>query len=137
LQPLVGTTSGFTLTDTNGHYRFHCLPGIYVVGALDLNGAIYSQSALVTVGCGQMVTNSLLVTNGTFYIAGRVTDSRTGLGIPALGMDANTPNGLGVLASTDTDGNYVLQVTPNTWAVHPSTGAAPEAGYVDPKYPFP
>jgi len=133
LLTLVGTTTGFTLTDTNGHYRFYCLPGIYVVGALNLNGAIYSQSAFVTVGCGQMATNNLLVTNGTFYIAGRVTDSGTGLGIPALGVDANSANGLGVAASTDTDGYYVLQVTPNTWAVHPSTGAAPEAGYVDPK----
>jgi hypothetical protein len=133
LLPLVGTTSEFMLADANGRYRFLCLPGIYVVGALNLNGAIYSQSAFVTVGCGQMATNNLLVTNGTFYIAGRVTDSGTGSGIPALGLDANTANGLGAATWTDTDGYYVLQVTPNTWAVHPSAGAAPEAGYVDPK----
>ena len=133
LQPLVGTTTGFTLTDTNGHYRFYCLPGIYIVGGLNNNGAIYSQSALITVGCGQLATNNLVVTNGTSYIAGRVTDSATGLGIPALSVDANTAGGLDVLASTDTNGDYVLQVTANTWGVHPGTGAAPEAGYVDPK----
>jgi len=61
-----------------------------------------------------------------------VTDSATGLGIPALSVDANTGNNLAALAITDTNGNYALLVTPNTWNVHPSTQAAPDAGYLDP-----
>jgi len=133
LQPLLGTILGFTVTDTNGNYRFYCLPGIYAVGGLNTKGAIYSFAAPLTVGCGQTITNNLAVTNGTLYIAGRVTDAGTGSGIPALSVDANTPNGLIALTSTDTNGNYVLQVTPNTWSLHPSTGAAAEAGYLDPK----
>jgi hypothetical protein len=131
LQPLVGTTAGLVTTDTNGSYRFYCLPGIYVVTGGNDGGAIYDQSVFLTVGCGQTVTNNLALTNGTFYLAGRVTDGGSGLGIPALSVDANA-NNLGVQTSTDTNGNYALQLTTNTWSVHPSTGATLEAGYVDP-----
>lgn len=35
------------------------------------------------------------------------------------------------ISFTDTSGNYTLQVTPNTWNVHPTTGTAAERGYVD------
>src|SRR5258708_18009364 len=132
LEGTVGTIGGFTVSDNNGNYSFYCLPGLYVVVGLNANGAVYDQAALVSVACGQTVTNNLIVTNGTFFIAGRVTDGATGLGIPALSVDANTANNLAVQTLTDTNGNYAVQVTTNTWSIHPSTGSAPEAGYVDP-----
>ncbi len=132
LESLVGTTGSLALTDTNGNFFLSSLPGIYAVVGLNQNGAIYNQALLVSVACGQTVTNNLVVTNGTLFIAGRVTDSASGLGIPALSVDANTPNNLFVVTFTDTNGNYALQVTTNTWSLHPSTEATSEAGYVPP-----
>ena len=127
-----GTAGRFTLTDSNGNYSFYCLPGYYLLEGLNDKGAVYNQALLISVGCGQMVTNNSAATNGTFFIAGKVTDSATGLGIPAMTVDAQTANNLGVLALTDANGNYVLQVTPNTWSMHPGTGGPSAAGYVDP-----
>jgi len=133
IQSLGGTAVSFTLTDKNGNYTFYCVPGYYGLEGLNDKGAIYNQALLVAVGCGQMVTNSFAVANGTFWIAGKVIDSGTGLGIPAMSVDANTTNNLSVLTLTDAGGNYALQVTPNAWSVHPSTGGPSAAGYVDPK----
>jgi hypothetical protein len=132
LQSLAGTTITFKLCDTNGNYSFYCVPGQYEVVGLNENGAVYNISAIVSVACGQTTTNDLIITNGTFFIAGRVTDAATGLGIPAMSVDAGTASGLAVLTFADANGNYALQVTANTWHVHPSSGAAPAAGYVDP-----
>lgn len=133
IQGLTGTSGSFTFTDGNGDYLFYCLPGYYILEGLNDKGAIYSQALLVAVGCGQMVTNNLAVINGTDWIVGKVTDSGTGLGIPAMSVDANTTDNLNVLTLTDASGNYALEVTPNTWSVHPSTGGPSAAGYVDPK----
>ena len=121
----------FTTTDTNGNYTATCLPGSYVVEAFNLGiGVIYSQTLVFSIACGQTVTNNLALTNGNFTISGRVTDSSTGAGIPGLSVDANTSGNLAALTFTDTNGNYSLPVTPNTWSIHPSTGAASQAGYV-------
>jgi hypothetical protein len=130
LQPVVGTTPFSAPTDANGNYQFYCLPGVYGISGLNNDGAVYDQTQVVTVGCGQTVTNNLTLSTGTFYIAGRVTDNSTGLGIPALSVDATTGNNLYVLTLTDTNGNYVFRVTTNTWKVRPTTGGACEAGYV-------
>ena len=132
LQSLVGTSLTFKQSDTNGNYSFCCVPGQYEMLGLNGNGAVYNESPIVSVACGQTTTNNLIITNGTFIIAGRVTDAATGLGIPAMSVDAGTANGLAVLTFADTNGNYALQVTPNTWHVHPSSGAAAATGYVDP-----
>jgi len=123
-----------TLTDTNGNYSFYCLPGSYGVGFVNIasNKFISDGSRVFTVSCGQFTTNNLIVTNGTQYIAGRVTDSATGKGIPYLALDANATNNLSVFTFTDTNGNYAVQVTPNVWSVHPSTDATSDAGYVPP-----
>jgi hypothetical protein len=132
LQSLVGTTLTFKHSDTNGNYSFYCVPGQYEMLGLNDNGTVYNESPIVSVACGQTTTNNLIITNGTFFIAGRVTDAATGLGIPAMSVDAGTANGLAVLTFADTNGNYALQVTANTWHVHPSSGAAAAAGYFDP-----
>ncbi len=133
LRGLTGTIASYTLTDSNGNYSFYCLPGYYGFEGLNDKGAIYNVALSVSVGCGQMVTNNFAVTNGAFWIAGQVTDSGTGLGIPAMSVDASSTNSLDVLTLTDASGNYALQVTPNTWGVHPSTGGPSAAGYLDPK----
>jgi len=132
LQSLVGTTLTFKRCDTNGNYSFYCVPGQYEVLGLNDNGAVYNESAIVSVACSQTTTNNLIITNGTFFIAGQVTDAATGLGIPAMSVDAGTGSGLAVLTFADANGKYALQVTASTWHVHPSSGAAPAAGYVDP-----
>ncbi len=132
-----GTKATFALTDTNGNYSFYCLPGIYTLGGLNQNGAVFDELA-VLVQCGQTAVNNLVITNGTSTITGRVTDNSTGLGIPGLEIDARPSQNfypLAVLTFTDTNGNYTLRVTTNTansWSVHPGSGAASEAGYVDP-----
>jgi hypothetical protein len=130
LQGLVSTTPSLASTDANGNYHIYCLPGIYGILGVNNNGAIYNETVLVSVPCGQTVTNNLTLSTGTFNIAGRVTDSSTGLGIPALELDADTTNNLDVATFTDTNGNYVVRVTPNTWSLHPSPTGAAEAGYV-------
>jgi hypothetical protein len=132
LQSLVGTSLTFKQSDTHGNYSFYCVPGQYEMLGLNGNGAVYNESPIVSVACGQTTTNNLIITKGTFFIAGRVTDAATGLGIPAMSVDAGTANSLAVLTFADTNGNYALQVTPNTWHVHPSSGAAASTGYVDP-----
>jgi hypothetical protein len=122
-----------TSTDTNGNYRFYCLPSGYVIVGFNQQGAIFSENQMVAVSCGQTVTNNIVVTNGTFFISGKVTDNASGAGVPDLQMDANTPDNLGVVSLTDTNGNYSLQVTPDTWSVQPSAGPTAARGYVDPK----
>jgi hypothetical protein len=132
LQSLVGTTLTFKQSDTNGNYSFYCVPGQYEMLGLNDKGAVYSESPIVSVACGQTTTNNLIITNGAFFIAGRVTDAATGLGIPAMSVDTGTATSLAVLTFADTNGNYALQVTTNTWHVHPSSGASAAAGYFDP-----
>ncbi|HXR48911.1 MAG TPA: carboxypeptidase-like regulatory domain-containing protein [Candidatus Limnocylindrales bacterium] len=130
---LVGLSSGSHLvtTDTDGNYTVYCLPSEYVVAGFNQQGAVFNQNQIVTVSCGETVTNNLSITNGTFSISGKVTDSVSGAGIPNLQLDAKTPDNLGVIGFTDTNGNYALQVTPDTWNVHPTTGPAAARGYVD------
>jgi hypothetical protein len=128
----INTSDTFlTGTDTNGNYTVYCLPGSYVLEAYNLEiGLVYSETLQFAVACGQTVTNNLALTNGNFSISGRVTNSSTGAGIPGLSVDANTSDYLAAATYTDTNGNYSLPVTPDTWSIHPSTGAASEAGYV-------
>lgn len=119
-------------TDTNGNYVFYGLPPSYVVLGLNQQAAIFNEFQVVSLSCGQIATNNLVVSQGDFSISGRVTDSGTGAGVPDLQMDANTPDGFDLISFTDTNGNYSLQVTPDTWRVHPTTGAPAARGYVDP-----
>lgn len=128
----INTSDTFvTGTDTNGNYTVYCLPGSYVLAAYNLGiGLVYNQTLVFSIACGQTVTNNLALTNGNFTISGRVTDNSTGSGIPGLSLDANTSGNLAAVTFTDTNGNYSLPVTPDTWSIHPSTGAASEAGYV-------
>jgi len=127
----LGSAALLTLTDTNGNYLMHVVPGSYVVVGFNQQGAVFNQNQITVISCGQAVTNNIVVTNGAFSISGRVTDSGTGAGIPDLQVDAHTPDNLGANSFTDTNGNYTLQVTANTWSLHPTTGAAAERGYVD------
>jgi hypothetical protein len=131
LESAIGTTAPFSITDSNGNYSFSCVPGTYAVAGFNVSGAVYSFADIVQVSCGKTATNNLVVTNGTFFIAGRVTDSATGLGVPGMSLDVNNPNNLAALTLSDTNGNYAFQLPPGNWALHPSTGSVPEAGYVD------
>jgi hypothetical protein len=119
-------------TDTNGNYVFYGLPPSYVIFGLNQQGAIFNEFQVVSLSCGQISTNNVVVSKGNFSIGGRVTDSGTGAGVPGLQLDANTPDGFDLVSFTDTNGNYSLEVTPDTWRVHPSTGAPAARGYVDP-----
>ena len=49
-----------------------------------------------------------------------------------MSRHVGTSSGLAVLTAADADRNYALQMTANTWHVHPSSGAAAVAGFVDP-----
>jgi hypothetical protein len=134
LLALAGTKANLTFTDTNGNYSIYCLPGVYALEGVNQNGAVFNELG-VLLTCGETLTNNEVITNGTFSITGRVTDGTTGLGIAGLEMDARPSNNLlplSVLTFTDINGNYTFRVTTNTWSVHPGTGAASEAGYVDP-----
>jgi hypothetical protein len=129
----VGSGSGayLTWTDTNGNYSIYGPPGSNVVAGFNLQGALFNEAQVVGISCGQTATNNMVLTNGTLTISGRVTDSGTGAGIPNLQMDAHTAGGLEVITFGDTNGNYTLLVTSNTWSLHPTTGTVAERGYVD------
>lgn len=121
----------FTKTDTNGHYTLYCLPGSYVLDAFDSAvGVIYDQTLQFSVACNQTVTNNLALTNGNFTISGKVTDISTGAGIAGANVDANTSHSFGALTFTDTNGNYSLPVTADTWSIHPTTDTTSQLGYV-------
>src|SRR5205814_5688308 len=70
----------------------------------------------------------LSVSNGSFTIAGRVTDGVNGIG--GVLIDANTTNGPVVATFTDTNGNYALGVSPNKWRLRPEKSGLARAGYV-------
>lgn len=126
-----GSESRVALTDTNGNYRFYGLPPGYVVGGFNQRGAVFNFNQIAFFSCGQMLTNNLVITNGHVGIIGRVTDNATGAGIPNLQLDANTADNLDAAGYTDTNGNYQINVTSNTWRLHPSTAATAARGYVD------
>lgn len=127
----VGSGTDFTWTDTNGYYSIPFPPTTSVVAGFNQQGAIFNGIQEVSLSCDRNATNNLVITNGTLAITGQVTDSGTGAGVPHLQLDAHTPGGLEVVTDTDTNGDYTLLVSSNTWNLHPTTGAVAERGYVD------
>src|SRR5713226_420478 len=116
-------------TDTLGNYTFYCLPGTYAVETL-VNGFIDDDSIQVTVNCNQFVTNNLRLAAANLTIAGKVSDSLTGAGIPGILVDARSTNNLRVNSFTDTNGNYSLPVTStNLWSVRPNKTQPALHGY--------
>ncbi len=117
-------------TDTLGNYTFYCLPGTYAVETL-VNGFVDDDAIQVTVNCNQFVTNNLRLAAANFTIAGKVSDSLTGAGIPGILVDARSTNNLRVTTFTDTNGNYSLPVTSsNLWSVRPNKTQPALQGYV-------
>lgn len=126
------SASHFSWTDPNGFYSLYSLPPGNVILGYNFHGAVFNGFLIAYVSCGQTTTNNLYLSSGTFVIAGRVTDSTTGAGVPNLQLDANTPDDFDVVGITDTNGNYALHVTTNEiWKLHPSTGTVAARGYVD------
>lgn len=117
-----------TVTDTNGHYTIYSLPGNYVVAVVK-DGFISDQSLVVSVGCGQWVTNNLALAGGNLIIAGRVADG-SGAGIPGIFISANSTNNLFVATFTDTNGNYVFRVPSNKWRIRPDKNQPAQLGCV-------
>jgi hypothetical protein len=135
LVPLTTSTDPmFTLTDGNGNYLFYTLSDFHVMEVF--NPEYFANGSLViNVPCYQIVTNNAAFTNGTVWVAGRVTDSATGLGIGGLLMDVNATNNYGMAAFTDTNGNYAIHVSTNVssiWRPRPDKVGLSQRGYVPP-----
>jgi hypothetical protein len=115
---VVTSPGGYTATtDASGDYTITGVTaGAYTVTASKTGYADGTGSA--TVAAEEMATaNIVLSAHGASAgaIAGRVTDSVVGLGIPGASMTA-TPGGYA--ATTDADGNYLIpDVAPGTYTV--------------------
>jgi len=117
-------------TDTFGNYTFYCLAGAYVVQTL-ADGFIDDDSIVINVNCGEFVTNNLRLAAANLTIAGKVSDSLTGAGIPGIFVDAKSTNNLRADSFTDTNGNYSLRVTStNIWSVRADKTQPALQGYV-------
>lgn len=120
----------YTLTDANGNYFFYVAEDYYSLAAFRPD-IVANGNLLVAVPCNQFVTNNVGFTNGSVWIAGRVTDNATGQGIGGLEVDAISTNAFEVATLTDTNGVYAFLVsTNNRWKVRADKNGLSQLGYV-------
>jgi hypothetical protein len=126
-----GNDGGGAFSDAAGNFSISNAPGDYALVALRPGFVSDMGAAQVSVASNNLVTRNLTNQVATRTIAGKVTDSSTLAGLPALFVQAETQDNLFVLNFCDTNGDYVLPVTTNQWKVKlsPESGLA-SGGYV-------
>jgi hypothetical protein len=122
----------YTLTDANGNFFFY-VPEDYYGIATFRPDVVSDANLAIAVPCNQFVTNNVAFTNGTVWIAGRVTDTATGQGIGGILVDGVSTNNFVAAGLTDTNGAYAFMVsTNNKWKLHPDKHALSHLGYLPP-----
>lgn len=113
------------LTDATGSYSFADVTIGAFSGTVSKSGYV-SQGISGTVSAGQITTVSVGLSSIYGTLTGKVTDSTTGLAIPAAGVSVTDGGGAVHTATTDASGTYIMP----QMAVGTFTGTASKAGYL-------
>lgn len=129
-----GNTANAAVTDSNGHYAISLYPGEYALIAGAAN-CYYDQKTATSFNLtnGMTVTNNLTLTNsGPNTISGTIYDEGNSNGIPGLLLTLQSGNFFEI-ASTDTNGNYSVAVSPGFWKIQATKERMARRGYVYPQ----
>ena len=112
INPVAGTVA-----NSAGSYTLKAPAGTYLLWAIRSNFvANFSSSPVLTLGAGATVTTNLTLIPATRIISGRVVDAATNsIGIPGISLYFQSTNNLIASGSTDSSGNFVINVTSSLW----------------------
>jgi hypothetical protein len=112
MNPLAGT-----MANSAGSYTLKAPVGTYLLWAIRSNFvADFSTAPVLTLGAGATITTNLSLIPATRIISGRVVDAATNsIGIPGLSLYFQSTNNLVASGSTDSSGNFVINVTSSLW----------------------
>jgi hypothetical protein len=131
-QPNRGGPKVSCIADVNGNYTLNCPTGSYAIGVLK-SGYVgnFSTAPQVNITSGAVLTRNLSMQTADRNLAGRLTDSVTGAGIPGVQVFGQADNGLVTLVFTDTNGNFSMPVSSAStqWSLDFSTQSAIPLGY--------
>jgi hypothetical protein len=124
---------GGTIADASGHYSLNLNPGSYLLQPA-LPGFYSDQKLLpvLTLTNGMSATNNLFMTNATVSIAGTVDNAKNSNTLGGVFLQAQSGSLFGV-AFTDTNGNFTLGVTSNSWKIKVSAERLSRRGYLTPQ----
>ena len=129
-----GNPVGGAVANGSGIYTIPAPVGTYGLIAFKSNFVAGLTSSLV-LGSGATVSTNLSLIAATNTITGRVVDaSNSNLGLPGLLVVAqNKSQGLLAINETDTNGNFSVGVTANTWQFESDSAGLALLGYVGPQ----
>ncbi len=130
LAPPDGSPVAASFTDANGNYQFNAPTGSYVIYVVKTGYVTDSSATSVTVVTNQFATKNLALASGGFTIAGKLSDSSSGAGIPGIFVNAESTNNLFAGAVTDANGDYSFAVTASQWKVKSGESSLVQLGYL-------
>jgi hypothetical protein len=110
-----GANAGTTITDSSGNYSVVVLEGIYNVQVIPPAGSGFSVAiALSQTVSDDKVLNFILTPAGTVTFSGRVLDQFGNI-VPDQTVKLVASNGSQFMTTSNTSGNFILQVSPGTY----------------------
>ncbi len=122
------------IADGTGAYSITCPPGNYQVLAVK-SGMVtdFGAAPNVTVTTGVNATANFSLAPANQTIAGTLTNSATGGGLPGVQVRLQSATGLFALGYSDDQGNFSIGVTAGTWSPEMDETALAALGYVVPE----
>jgi Carboxypeptidase regulatory-like domain len=126
-----------TIADAAGNYSFGANPGQYdqVAAQRGYVGA-FGKGVEQTLAAGQNKTVNITMVQGTRTISGKVRDSKTSEGLPAVQVVFRSADGKFTVDYTDANGNFSTRVTPGSWDLEIERNAVNQIGYLAPSNPM-
>jgi hypothetical protein len=139
LVPPISGNSGSPLAgvvaNNAGSYTLMAPPGTYSLLTYRSNYVSqYDDAPVLMLAAGQTITTNLTLIRATSSISGKVVDAgNSSLGLPAVNFFARSDGGLFTLAFSDTNGNFTMPVTSDTWGINVSDNSVIVLGYLGPQ----
>src|SRR5581483_13369 len=109
-----------TTTDSSGNYSLSVASGSYNVQVTPPSGSNFSSAIALSQNIStNTVLNFVLTPSGTVTLSGKVFDTSgtTPLANQVITLRQSSNNAFVTSATTDSSGNYSIQVTPNTYTL--------------------
>jgi len=114
------TNNDSTTTDSSGNYSLSISSGTYNVQVTPPSGSNFSSAIALSQNIStNTVLNFVLTPSGTVTLSGKVFDTSgtTPIANQVITLRQSSNNAFVTSATTDSSGNYSIQVTPNTYTL--------------------